>query len=91
MAQLLDALHYAHEHGVWHRDIKPANIIVMSNGRIKLTDFGIARIESPICTRTNVIMGTPGYIAPELYLGSDVDHRVDIFAAGVLFYQLLAA
>jgi serine/threonine protein kinase len=90
MSQLLDALHYAHGATVWHRDIKPANIIVMSNGRIKLTDFGIARLESADRTRTNVIMGTPGYIAPELYLGGQVDHRLDIFAAGVLFYQLLA-
>src|SRR5881396_2326274 len=62
MAQLLDALQFAHEHAVWHRDIKPANILVMSNGRIKLTDFGIARIGSTDRTKTNVIMGTPGYI-----------------------------
>lgn len=90
MAQLLDALQFAHDHAVWHRDIKPANIIVMSSGRIKLIDFGIARIESSDFTKTNVIMGTPGYIAPELYLGRDIDHRVDIFSAGVLLYQLLA-
>jgi serine/threonine-protein kinase len=90
MSQLLDALHYAHNSTVWHRDIKPANIMVMSNGRIKLTDFGIARLESADRTRTNVIMGTPGYIAPELYLGGHVGHRMDIFAAGVVFYQLLA-
>jgi len=90
MAQLLDALEYAHSKAVWHRDIKPANIIVMSNGRIKLTDFGIARIETADRTRTNVIMGTPGYIAPELYLGGQADQRIDIFAAGVLFYHLLA-
>jgi serine/threonine-protein kinase len=90
MVQLLDALQFAHEHAVWHRDIKPANIMVMGNGRIKLTDFGIARIDSSDFTKTNIIMGTPGYIAPELYLGRDIDHRVDIFSAGVLFYQLLA-
>jgi serine/threonine-protein kinase len=90
MSQLLDALQFAHDHAVWHRDIKPANIMVMGNGRIKLTDFGIARIESSDFTKTNVIMGTPGFIAPELYLGRDIDHRVDIFSAGVLFYQLLA-
>jgi len=90
MAQLLDALEYAHGNAVWHRDIKPANILVMSNGRIKLTDFGIARIESADRTRANVIMGTPGYIAPELYLGGTVDQRIDIFSAGVLFYHLLA-
>lgn len=90
VAQLLDALEYAHSHDIWHRDIKPANILVMPSGRIKLTDFGIARIESAERTRTNIIMGTPGYIAPELYLGSPVDHRIDIFSAGVLFYHLLA-
>jgi serine/threonine-protein kinase len=90
MAQLLDALQFAHDNAVWHRDIKPANIMVMSNGRIKLTDFGIARIESTDFTKTNVIMGTPGFIAPEVYLGRDIDQRVDIFSAGVLFYHLLA-
>jgi serine/threonine-protein kinase len=90
MVQLLEALEFAHNHAVWHRDIKPANILVMSNGRIKLTDFGIARIESADRTRANVIMGTPGYIAPELYLGGEIDQRIDIFAAGVLFYHLLA-
>ncbi len=90
MSQLLDALQFAHAHAVWHRDIKPANILVMGNGRIKLTDFGIARIEATDFTKTNVIMGTPGYIAPEVYLGGEVDQRMDIFSAGVLFYNLLA-
>ena len=90
MAQLLDALQFAHDNAVWHRDIKPANIQVMSNGRIKLIDFGIARIESTDFTKTNVIMGTPGFIAPEVYLGRDIDHRIDIFSAGVVFYHLLA-
>lgn len=90
MAQLLDALQFAHDNAVWHRDIKPANIVVMGNGRIKLTDFGIARIETTDFTKTNVVMGTPGFIAPEIYLGRDIDQRVDIFAAGVLFYQLLS-
>jgi eukaryotic-like serine/threonine-protein kinase len=89
MAQLLDALQFAHDHTVWHRDIKPANILLMRNGRIKLTDFGIARIEASDRTKTNVVMGTPGYIAPEMYLGGQIDHRVDIFSAGVLFYNLL--
>jgi eukaryotic-like serine/threonine-protein kinase len=89
MVQLLDALEFAHHNAVWHRDIKPANIIIMKNGRIKLADFGIARIESSDRTRTNMLMGTPGYIAPEYYLGEQVDHRIDLFAAGVLFYELL--
>ena len=89
MSQLLDALHYAHGHSIWHRDIKPANIIIMGNGRIKLADFGIARIESSDRTHASVVMGTPGYIAPEHYLGQSTDHRMDIFSAGVLFYVLL--
>ena len=90
MAQLLDALHYAHEQGVWHRDIKPANIIVMNNGKLKIADFGIARIDSSNLTQTGSIMGTPGYMAPEQYSGPAVDWRADIFSAGVVMYQLLA-
>jgi serine/threonine-protein kinase len=89
MSQLLEALQYAHDQGVWHRDIKPANIIIMNNGRIKVADFGIARVESSTLTRLGAVMGTPGFIAPEQYLGGEVDHRVDVFAAGVVFYKLL--
>src|SRR5574341_1379396 len=89
MAQLLDALHYAHQQGVWHRDIKPANIIIMSNGKLKIADFGIARIDSSNLTQTGAIMGTPGYMAPEQYSGDTVDWRAGIFSAGVVMYQLL--
>jgi serine/threonine-protein kinase len=89
MAQLLDGLGYAHEQGVWHRDIKPANLIVMTNGRLKIADFGIARIDSSNLTQIGSIMGTPGYMAPEQYAGTDVDWRADIFSSGVVFYQLL--
>jgi predicted Ser/Thr protein kinase len=90
LSQLLEALQYAHDRGVWHRDIKPANILIMSNGRVKVTDFGIARIESSMLTQVGAIMGTPGFIAPEMYLGETFDSRVDLFAAGVVLYQLLA-
>lgn len=90
MSQLLEALQYAHEHGVWHRDIKPANILIMSNGHVKVTDFGIARIESSVLTQVGAIMGTPGFIAPEMYVGDAFDSRIDVFAAGVVLYQLLA-
>ena len=89
MAQLLDALHYAHEQGVWHRDIKPANLIIMNNGKLKVADFGIARIDSSTLTQTGAVMGTPGYMAPEQYSGNPVDWRADIFSAGVVMYQLL--
>jgi len=90
VSQLLEALQYAHERGVWHRDVKPANILLMADGRVKVTDFGIARIESSMLTQVGAIMGTPGFIAPEMYLGDSFDSRIDVFAAGVVLYQLLA-
>jgi serine/threonine-protein kinase len=89
MVQLLDALHHAHVRGVWHRDVKPANIIIMRNGKLKVADFGIARIESSTLTQVGAVMGTPGYMSPEHYNGSPIDQRSDIFAAGVVMYQLL--
>jgi len=89
LAQLLDALEHAHSHGVWHRDIKPANVIMTRDGRIKIADFGIARIESAGLTQIGSMIGTPSYMAPEQFLGLDIDRRVDIYGAGVLLYQLL--
>jgi serine/threonine-protein kinase len=89
MSQLLEALAHAHSRRVWHRDIKPANLIVMMDGRVKVADFGIARIESSDLTHTGAVMGSPGYMAPEQYAAAAIDHRADIFAAGVVFYQLL--
>ena len=90
MFQLLDALHYAHEHGVVHRDIKPANLMVNVAGRLKIADFGIARTDATQFTRANTVVGSPGYMAPEQYTGGPLDRRVDVFAAGVLLYQMLA-
>jgi serine/threonine-protein kinase len=89
MAQLLEALQHAHEQGVWHRDIKPANLIVMNNGRVKIADFGIAKVDTSQLTQTGLVMGSPGYMAPEQYSGGAVDWRADLFAAGVVMYQLL--
>ena len=91
MVQLLDALEYAHAQGVWHRDIKPANLLVLADGQLKVTDFGIARIESAAVTQFTSTIGTPGYMAPEQYIGEKFDHRVDLFAAGVLLYRMLCA
>jgi serine/threonine protein kinase len=89
MDQLLDALECAHRAGVWHRDIKPANLILTAAGQVKLTDFGIARIENIGLTQVASMIGTPGYMAPEQYIGEGIDHRADLFAAGVLLYRLL--
>jgi serine/threonine protein kinase len=87
MAQLLDALGFAHAAGVVHRDVKPGNILV--GDRLKITDFGIARVADSSLTQTGVAMGTPAYMAPEQYMGIAVDYRIDLFAAGVVLYELL--
>lgn len=89
-SQLLDALSHAHEHGVWHRDVKPSNVIMTRTGRIKIADFGIARTDTAGLTMTGSVLGTPMYMAPEQFMGRPVDHRVDLYATGVLLYQLVA-
>jgi serine/threonine-protein kinase len=88
-AQLLDALDYAHTHGVVHRDVKPSNILVAKDGRIKVTDFGIARVESSQVTHAGEILGTPYYMAPEQFQGQPADHRSDLYSAGVIVYELV--
>ena len=89
MSQLLDALDHAHRQGVWHRDIKPANIIMTRAGRLKVADFGIARLDDGGLTQVNTLVGTPAYMAPEQILGKAIDQRVDLYSAGVLLYLLL--
>jgi len=89
IVQLLDALDHSHSHGVWHRDIKPANVLITHEGRVKVADFGVARIEHNDLTVAGSVIGTPGYMAPEQFLGEPIDSRVDIYATGVLLYQLL--
>jgi predicted Ser/Thr protein kinase len=88
-AQLLAALAYAHEHGVIHRDIKPANLLVTERGQLKVTDFGIAHIESSTLTLIGSVVGTPSYMAPEQFCGESVDGRSDLFSAAVVLYQML--
>lgn len=89
MEDVLGALQYSHDHGVVHRDIKPANIIMTVNGRAKVADFGIARIESSDLTQVGTRIGTPNYMSPEQFMGQAVDARTDIYSAGVVLYQLL--
>ncbi len=90
MHQLLDGLGYAHSQGVVHRDIKPSNLLVHEDGRIKISDFGIAHLDSSSLTQVGEIMGSPGYMSPEQFTGDEPDARTDIYAVGVIAYELLA-
>ena len=89
-ADVADGLAYAHARGVIHRDIKPGNIMVLDDGRVKVMDFGIARLRQPtIKTQTGVLLGSPQYMSPEQISGADVDARADVFSLGVVLYEML--
>ncbi len=89
MLQLLDGLDYAHGQGVIHRDIKPSNLLLAADGKLKIADFGVARIDNSNLTGTGSLIGTANYIAPELFLGQSASRQSDIFSTGVVFYELL--
>ena len=98
VAQVCEALQFAHDEGVVHRDIKPENILIDAKGRVKIADFGLAKLARPegeehddlTLTHTHAYMGTPRYMAPEQVEGAkQVDHRADIYSLGVVFYELL--
>lgn len=90
ISQVLSALAYAHARDVVHRDIKPDNAFILPDGRVKVADFGIARISSSVTmTQVGQVMGTPGYMSPEQVRGETVGPPSDIFSAGVLLYELL--
>ncbi len=87
--QVCSALDHAHQHGIVHRDIKPANIMVLANGLVKVTDFGIAKMVSMGMTQTGRVLGTPNYMSPEQVKGRQVDGRSDIFSLGIILYDLV--
>lgn len=89
-AQVALGLSYAHEHDIVHRDIKPSNVMVVRDGHVKITDFGIARMaSSAVRTQTGMVLGSPKYMSPEQVLGKLTDQRSDLFSLGVMLYEML--
>src|SRR3954464_668285 len=94
MSELCEALEFAHAAGIIHRDIKPANVMIDAQGRTKLTDFGVARVQdsdktSVERTQAGTMVGTPAYMSPEQITGANIDKRTDVFSAGIILYQFL--
>jgi serine/threonine-protein kinase len=94
MSELCEALEFAHAAGIVHRDIKPANVMIDTQGRTKLTDFGVARVQdsdktSVERTQAGTMVGTPAYMSPEQITGGTIDKRTDVFSAGIILYQFL--
>ena len=90
LAQTAAALDYAHKRGIVHRDIKPANIMIHERSVAKVTDFGVARIQSHQMTQAGSMVGTPNYMSPEQIQGKPVDGRSDQFSLAVIAYELLS-
>jgi serine/threonine-protein kinase len=89
VTQVLEGLGYAHRLGITHRDVKPANILVTTEGRAKIVDFGIARLTELGLTQAGAMLGTPSYMSPEQVTEADVDYRADLFAVGAILYEAI--
>src|SRR5437870_4758543 len=89
MKHLLTALDHAHKQGVVHRDIKPANLMILPGPKVKIMDFGIARLASSSLTQVGTVVGTPTHMAPEQLMGLPADGRADLWSSGVILYELL--
>jgi len=88
--QILGGLEYAHAHNIIHRDIKPANIMITKDDRVKISDFGIAKVFGKEgLTKTGMLLGTPWYTSPEQILGKKIDFRSDLYSGGITFYEML--
>lgn len=91
VSHICEGLDYAHGHGVIHRDIKPGNVFITKDGKLKILDFGLARLASSEMTRSGMLLGSPYYMSPEQVKGSqDIDGRSDLFSVGVVLYELIS-
>ncbi|MDO8991004.1 MAG: protein kinase [Sideroxyarcus sp.] len=90
ITQTLDGIGYAHGQGVVHRDMKSANVMINNDGRVKISDFGIAHIDTSTLTRVGDLVGTPSYMSPEQFKGEETDGLTDLYSIGVIAYELLA-
>jgi hypothetical protein len=89
VVRIAEALDFAHGQGIVHRDIKPANVLISESGEVKITDFGVARLPGSDLTRSDQFVGSPGFMSPEQLRGASADGRSDLFALGVILYELL--
>jgi len=90
VVEICRGLDFAHKHGVFHRDVKPANVRILRDASVKIVDFGIARLEDSTMTQTGLVLGTPSYMAPEVLRGGRVDYRADMWATGIVLFELLS-